>query len=73
MIGLAQDQITHQNGARFTIWQQINGSWLIERSFDHAFFRDPAVWEDIRKSQDSSRPYAVFQSNTDPNSQSATG
>lgn len=71
MIGITQDRITHQNGARYAIWQRINGSWLIERSFDHAFFRDPAVWDDIRKSQDSSRPYAVFPSNVDPNVQNA--
>jgi|GEM_PF-4367383 len=78
-LGLDQNEILHREGERYSLWQRINGSWLIERSFSHAFFHDPAVWTDIRKSQEgchanssNGRPYAVFHSSFDPNTNNST-
>jgi hypothetical protein len=51
----------------YTVWECINGYWVVERSFQGSFLRIEDVWLSIIKTHDTDRPSAVFQRNFDPN------
>jgi hypothetical protein len=49
----------------YTIWQRVGSYWVIERSYAGHYIR--TMWDEIKKSWSTTRPYGVFEKGLDPN------
>jgi hypothetical protein len=54
-----------KTGETYTLWIRIGKNWLIERSYGGAYLR--SLWDEVKASWSTTRPYAIFRYGDDPN------